>query len=69
MKSFNLRDWLRYHVGLRLKHWFLQKVLRMKPICRCCDLMSEPVYENNHQHPVCELCDEYDTAKRCRTWA
>jgi len=58
-----------------LKHWFIQKVLGRKPLCRCCDFVCEPVYGEAVPYrggpgplPVCEICSDFDPGTGKRTW-
>lgn len=55
----------------RLKHWFIQKVLGRKPLCRCCALVGEPIYSSSTpggQAPVCEICDDYKPGGHTGHW-
>lgn len=40
-----------------LGHMFLQKVLRWRPTCACCDLTCRPIYDGIH----CEICPEWSS--------
>ena len=51
-------------IAVRLKHWFFQKVLGWTPTCRCCDLVMEPIYDEN----VCEICQDFNCYSKRRTW-